>query len=113
MRRRPKTSSSVRPVATDLANGAALNQKLTAWWKLDFAGFRAEVKKVARRDIPLKQRDEWETWLAERRAGHDQLTAEIVRLETELNERVYALFDLNAEEIKIVEETTKYAYGEV
>ena len=31
-----------------------------------------------------------------------QRTAEIVRLETQLNERVYALFDLSAAEIKVV-----------
>jgi len=34
-------------------------------------------------------------------------------LETQLNECVYALFDLSATEIRIVEESTKYRYGEV
>jgi hypothetical protein len=38
---------------------------------------------------------------------------EIVALETELNERVYRLFDLTDEEIRIIEESTKYRYGEV
>jgi hypothetical protein len=51
--------------------------------------------------------------LASRRAEHEQRTAEIVRLETELNARVCALFDLTPAEIKIVEESTKYRYGEV
>ncbi|MCI0576039.1 MAG: hypothetical protein L0332_02800 [Chloroflexi bacterium] len=54
-----------------------------------------------------------EHYLERRRAGHEQLTAEIVRLETELNERVYGLFELAPEEIKIIEESTKYRYGEV
>jgi hypothetical protein len=36
-----------------------------------------------------------------------------VRLETELNERVYELFDLTSEEIQVVEESTKDRYGEV
>ena len=44
---------------------------------------------------------------------HDQLTAEIVRLETDLNRRVYTLFDLSVAEIKLIEESTKYRYGEV
>ena len=48
-----------------------------------------------------------------RRAEHQRLTAEIVRLETELNAHVYALFDLTSEEIEIIEESTKYRYGEV
>ena len=47
------------------------------------------------------------------RAEHEQRTAEIVRLETQLNARVYALFDLTPAEIKIIEESTKYRYGEV
>jgi len=58
-------------------------------------------------------RDEWEAWLNQRRAQHEQHTAEIVRLETELNERVYRLFRLTPGEIKIIEESTKYRYGAV
>ena len=90
-----------------------LNQKLTAWWELDFPAFRDEIRKVFRQDIPLKERDAWETWLAEHRDQHDQLTAAIVGLETDLNRRVYALFDLSAAEIKLIEASTKYRYGEV
>ena len=29
-----------------------------------------ELKKVFKRDIPLKERDEWEEWLAARKAEH-------------------------------------------
>jgi hypothetical protein len=36
-----------------------------------------------------------------------------VRLETQLNRRVYDLFDLTPTEVKIIEESTKYRYGEV
>jgi len=92
---------------------AGLNQKLTAWWALDFPTLRAEVKKVFKRDIPLAERDDWESWHAAQRAEHARLTADIVRLETELNARVYALFGLTAEEIGMIEEGTKYRYGEV
>ncbi len=93
--------------------GKGLNQKLTAWWDLDFTGLRAELQKVFKRDVPVSERDDWETWLAERKAEHRTRTAEIVRLETELNARVYALFGLTAAEIEVVEESTKYRYGEV
>jgi len=58
-------------------------------------------------------RDDREAWLADRIAEHARRTAEIVRLETALNERVYRLFALTPEEIAIVEESTKYRYGEV
>ncbi|MGN6672048.1 MAG: hypothetical protein ACTHMA_02030, partial [Thermomicrobiales bacterium] len=98
-----------RRISADLgAPGKALNQKLTAWWELDFAAFRAELRKVFKRDIAVKERDEWEAWLAAQRAAHAQHTAAIVRLETELNARVYALYDLTAEEIRVIEASTKY-----
>lgn len=42
-----------------------------------------------------------------------QRTAEIIRLETQLNARVYGLFDLGAAEIELIEASTKYRYGEV
>jgi hypothetical protein len=101
-------------ILTDLgAPTAKLNQKLTAWWELDFAGFLAQVRMALKRDIPLRQRDDWEGWLAEQSAEHRELTAEVVRLETELNKRVYALFDLTPDEIKIIEDTTRFEYGEV
>jgi len=91
----------------------SLNQKLTAWWELGFPALRAEVKRTFKHDIPLAARDEWEAWHAGNRAEHDRLTAEIIRLETELNTRVYALYNLTPEEIVIIEKSTKYRYGEV
>jgi hypothetical protein len=93
--------------------GKTLNNRLTAWWDQNFSVLRAELKKVFGRDIPLKERDDWESWFTARKAEHDRLTAEIVRLETELNARVYALFDLTPDEIRTIEEQTRYRYGEV
>jgi len=101
-------------ILSDLgADDKRLNQKLTAWWTLDFPAFRAELGKVFRRDISVKERDDWEVWLSDRRAEHERRTAEIVRLEAELNARIYALFGLTPDDIAIVEESTKYRYGEV
>jgi type I restriction-modification system DNA methylase subunit len=94
-------------------SGHKLNQKLTAWWELDFTAFRSEIQKVFKRDIPLKDRDDWEEWLQLRRAEHQQRTETIIRLETELNAHVYRLFDLTPAEIAIIESSTKYQYGEV
>jgi hypothetical protein len=93
--------------------GKALNQKLTAWWELHFSAFRAEIGKVYKREIPVKERGEWDEWLAGQRAEHGRLTGEIIALETELNDRVYRLFHLAPEEIRIIEESTRYRYGEV
>jgi hypothetical protein len=95
------------------AGQAKLNQKLTAWWELDFPVFRGEVKKIFKQDIPLKERDEWEGWLLDRQAKNRQHTQAIIRLESALNARVYALFKLTPAEIALIEESTKYRYGEV
>jgi hypothetical protein len=103
-----------RRILADLGvPGKGLNQKLTNWWGITFAESRAELQKVFKRDIPLRERDEWEAWFVEQLAAHDQLTDEIVRLETELNTCVYRLFDLASSEIELIEEQTKYKYGEV
>jgi hypothetical protein len=101
-------------ILTDLsAEGRPLNQKLTAWWQLEFAAFRAEVRKALKQDIPLRQRHDWESWLAEQQISHYHLTAAIVHLEAELNQQVYNLFDLTAAEIELIEQATKYSYGEI
>lgn len=90
----------------DLATGTAtkLTERLKAWWDLpDFAAFQAEVKKALKSDIPLKDRNDWENWISENRAKIHALTAEISRIESEMNTKVYALFDLTPDEIKLLE----------
>jgi hypothetical protein len=73
----------------------------------------AQLKSSFKHDIPVNERDQWEEWLTSRKAEHREWTDAIVRLETLLNERVDPLFGLTAAEIAIVEESTKYRYGEV
>jgi hypothetical protein len=89
-----------------------LNQQLAEWWELPFKAFRDEVAKSFKRDIPVKDRDGWETLLRERTTEIKELTEEIVRLETELNAAVYEAFGLNEAEIALIEHETKYRYGE-
>jgi hypothetical protein len=91
---------------------AKLNQKLSEWWELSFKEFRGELAKVFKRDIPLKDRDDWEALLRERTAEIERLTGEIVALETELNTAVYDAFGLDEAERKLIEAETKYRYGE-
>ena len=74
---------------------------------------RIELQKVLKANILVKDRDDWEDWLRNGKSNHDALTRRIVDLETDLNNRVYGLFGLTDEERKVIEESTKYAYGEV
>ena len=79
-------------------------------------GVRRRVRKRDRRDagLPgLRHRHGRCDADSAQCAAHEQHTAAIVRLETALNARVYALFDLTPAEIALIEQRTKYLYGEI
>jgi len=115
---RYKLHESVRNrVLTDLSPGKGkLNQKLTAWWGLDFPTFRKETSKALKADIPVKERNDWEEALGEWQAEHTKLTAQLVAAEEEINDRVYRLYGLSKADIALLEEHAEqvminYAYG--
>jgi hypothetical protein len=99
-------------ILTDLAppERQKLTGKLENFWMLDFAAFRAEVKRAFRSDIPVKDRDDWETYLAERSAEVKKLAAEIEAAEREIDAIVYRLFDLTPDEIKLLEDSIAGQY---
>jgi len=80
-----------------------LNNKLKNWWQLDFSQFRTEIKKVFKQDIPLLERNDWEKWLRQEQTEIERLSRELTTLEQQLNNQVYALFELTKEEIKLIE----------
>lgn len=81
-----------------------LTNRLQEWWTLpDFAAFRAEVKKVFKADIPLADRSDWEDWINRDRAEIARLTTEIAQAEARIDNIVYDLFDLNPDEIALLE----------
>jgi hypothetical protein len=83
---------------------AKLTTRLKEWWNLpDFAAFQAEVKKAFKADIPLRERSEWDGWITGNRTQIHALSAEIARIEAEINVRVYALFGLTPDEIALLE----------
>ena len=99
-------------ITSDLGTSdGKLNQKLTAWWGLSFQQFRSQIKRVFKHDIVLRERDDWEEWLKIQQENHEQLTSEIIHLETLLNEAVYDIFNLTHAERKIIEESTMFDYG--
>lgn len=103
-------------VQSDIGAGGKLNTKLTDWYDLpDFSAFRDEIKKSfgASNDIPVRERGDWEAYLLEELTKHNDLTQQIIALETQLNAVVYKAFDLTPDEIALIEEATKYPYGAV
>jgi len=87
-----------------------LTSKLNNFWTLDFAAFRAEVKRAFKIEIPVKDRDDWEKYLAEQSAEVIKLTAEIKIAEREIDAIVYELFDLTPAEVKLLEDSLEGEY---
>ena len=103
-----RASRSNRPCATASSTSRRperkkLTGKLENWHELDFAAFRDEVKKAFRSDIPVKERGDWEAYLAENAAEVRRLTDEIATAEREIDQIVYRLFDLTPDEIALLE----------
>ena len=103
--RRHEIQSEVRHRILDLAPPELrkLTGKLENFHKLEFAAFREEVKKAFHADIPVKERGDWEVYIAEKGAEVRRLTSEIEAAEREIDAIVYKLFHLTADEIALLE----------
>lgn len=98
---------------SDLGNSRSkMTDRLDEWWRLDWQEVRNEVRKSFKREIPFKERGEWQAYFQEQRDEIERRTAEMVRLERELNASVYAVYGLNEQEIALIERETRYQYGQ-
>jgi hypothetical protein len=111
-RRRFEIESAVRRRILDLAppERAKLTGKLEHWHDLEFAAFRAEVKRAFHADVPVKERGEWEAYLADNAAKVRSLSDQIAAAEREIDAIVYRLFDLTADEIALLEASLEGQY---
>ena len=89
-----------------------LNNKATEWWVQSTNELGAALKASFKLTTnPLKNpriADEWEPYLAEKRAEADALSRQLADAEAELNERVYRLFDLTADEVKLLQREVEH-----
>lgn len=85
---------------------AKLTKKLQAWHEMDFAAFAKEVEKTFKQPIPLKERNDWQAFLAEHRAVIEARSAEIRQLEAEIDQQVYGLFGMTADDIAVITDAT-------
>lgn len=93
----------------DLAPTAATIPAFRDWPDLDFAGLRTLLHKRCRTDIPVRERDDWERFFETRKADVAALDACIKDAEAEINDRVYRLFDLTADEIAAIKDSLALA----
>ena len=80
-----------------------INGALEAFDSLDFNGFATELKKQKIR-LSLFQQDEWEKYFIKNKQDCEALSAKIAETDNEINTRVYALYGLTEEEIKLIEQ---------
>lgn len=112
-KKRFEIQSNVQHRILDIAppqRQSKLTRKLEYWWELDFSGFRAEIKRAFKTEIPVKERDDWEKYLAKNAAEMRRLTAEIEAAEREIDKIVYKLFDLTPNEIRLLEDSLAGQY---
>ena len=113
----PLAPPRLRAFAFRLPSDAKRNQKLHAWWPLDFPTFRKEVTKALKTDIPLKERGDWEHALQTWQTDHTRLTAQLVAIEEESNARVYRRYGLSPADVQLLDQHAQHAmincaYGE-
>lgn len=80
-----------------------INGALEAFDSMDFNGFVSELKKQKIR-LSLFQQDEWEKYFNKNKLDCEELSAKIAETDKEINARVYTLYGLEADEIKLIEQ---------
>ena len=84
--------------------GVKITTALQSFDQMDFKAFVAELKKQKIK-LSLAEQDEWEDYFNQYREECGRLKTQIADSDKEIDQRVYQLYGLTEEEIKIVEGT--------
>jgi len=84
--------------------GVKITTALQTFDQMEFKAFVAELKKQKIK-LSLAQQDEWEDYFNQYRDDCQQLSEQIAQTDREIDQRVYQLYGLTDDEIKIVEGT--------
>jgi type I restriction-modification system DNA methylase subunit len=82
-----------------------VSKKLNNWYELEFTDFLKELKKV-KVQLSLSEEADWLKYFNAEKDNAQRLKNEIAKTDKEINQIVYELYGLSADEIKIVEEST-------
>jgi SAM-dependent methyltransferase len=89
-----------------------VNQKAELWWELSLNQLGDALKQSFKLPTnPMKNprlADDWEPYLHEKRVENVRLSRALADAEAELNDRVYRLFDLTADEVKLVQKEVEH-----
>lgn len=104
----------VQTVGTNLLGepDGELNNKAQQWWTLTLnelgAALKSSFKLKSNPFSSPKTADEWEPYLAKHRREVERLTRELADAEAEINDRVYRLFQLTPDEIKLLKREVEH-----
>ena len=77
---------------------------LDNFYEMDSKLFIILIEKISKQKCTLKEKDEWEDYFTQFKSQIESLSSDIENLENELNCLVYKLYNLNSNEIKIIED---------
>ena len=83
-----------------------IGKKLVTFYNYDFKDIVKELKKQ-KIHLSLVQQDEWEDYFNSYKDEINRLQAEINKTDKEIDQMVYKLYELNEEEIQIIENSFK------
>jgi hypothetical protein len=93
-------------------DGRMLNTKAESWWELSFndlgSALKASFKLPASPFKSPRVADDWEPYLEEKRAEVASLTQQLADAEAELNDRVFRLFKLTREEVRLLQREVEH-----
>ena len=104
---RYKLEKDTRLTFEEDLNIKKFTQKLEKWWALEFKAFSDELLKSNKIEIDNKKRAKLRDFFNAEKEQRADLDLQIRTLEKELNALVYQLFDLNDEEIRLVEKSNE------
>lgn len=79
------------------------NKKLDSFYDVTFDEFIKEIKKKYDATLSLKEQDEWQDYFEDHKQKLLDVNEKIVKTENEIDEMVYALYDISEEEQKVIE----------
>ena len=89
-----------------------LNTKAQSWWELSVAELGAALKASFKLSAsPFKSprvADDWEPYLEQKRTEVASFTKQLADAEAELNDRVFCLFKLTPEEIRLLQREVEH-----
>ncbi|MBR3080160.1 MAG: hypothetical protein IKH01_10210, partial [Prevotella sp.] len=83
--------------------GVKITTALQSFDQMEFKAFVAELKKQKIK-LSLIQQDEWEDYFNQYREACNQLSSQITETDNEIDQRVFDLYGLTDEEIKIIDQ---------